>query len=388
MGIPEGSFDMGTESTDDDWLSQSRPVHRVMVPSFYMGKYEVTQAQWWAVMGTDPSSFSGDDRPVDNVNWSDATQFCTAVSDLTGYSVRLPSEAEWEYACKGDHPYDDYAWAHGDDESLLIDYAWYDPNGGDETHPVGQALPNGFGLFDTHGNVWEWCEDVWHDGYSGAPTDGGAWTTGGVASHRVIHGGSYRNNSDLCRMAYRGKATAALPANNVGFRVAATIVAQSRRRPRVSGLELGNNDTIRTQSWLGSDMDIENAPPTPTPDAETQGPRRSRRREHQEPRVGAPGGAIRGPPTACLYGCRRDCAMWPPARSPLAPSFLSPASCCHSRGRCPAIPATPLRSSSLGLNQFLTGLLFLAWTLRRMSLPASSKRRKVVWLRSVGSSCR
>ncbi len=226
--IPAGSFQMGTASTDHDWLSRSRPVHAVtFVQPFYMGKYEVTQAQWKAVMGTDntPSHFSGDNRPVEKVSWNDALAFCQALSTKVGFTIRLSSEAEWEYACKAGSG--DAKFYFGNDDAQLGNYAWYDQNSSigetGQTHDVGGKMPNPWGLYDMHGNVWEWCQDVWHTDYTGSdrPDDGGAWTTGGDSTHHALRGGSYRNAALYCRSAYRGTGEATGRPDNVGFRVAA-----------------------------------------------------------------------------------------------------------------------------------------------------------------------
>ena len=201
--IPAGSFDMGSNDNTDE-----RPVHRVNVPSFLIGKTEVTQGQWRAVMGSNPSSFSqcGDDCPVENVRWDDAQDFAGRLSQKTGKTYRLPSEAEWEYAARAGTS---TKWSFGDNESQLSDYAWYLGNskrwfGGAQTQRVAQKRPNAFGLFDMHGNVWEWTQDCWHDNYTGAPSDGSAWTTGCSGSYRVLRGGSWGGFPAVLRSAYRG----------------------------------------------------------------------------------------------------------------------------------------------------------------------------------------
>ncbi len=218
--IPGGTFQMGTDSTDYPWLEHSRPVHSVAISSdFYIGRYEVTQAQWQAVMGSNPSYFSGSgDLPVEQVSWNDAVAFCNALSGITGYDIRLPSEAEWEYACRAGTTTD---YSFGDDVADLGDYAWYSGNSGDTTHEVGTKLPNSWGLYDLHGNVWEWCADVWHNNYAGAPSDGGAWTTGGDPTHRVQRGGSWLNFGNPYYLRSAERAEGAGFGDNQGFRVAA-----------------------------------------------------------------------------------------------------------------------------------------------------------------------
>ncbi|MGH9831408.1 MAG: caspase, EACC1-associated type [Blastocatellia bacterium] len=220
--IPGGSFKMGApEGVGND---NERPQHDVTILGFYIGKYQITQAQWEAVMGKNPSYFKGYLKnffkgyfkgdpalPVENVPWNDAKQFCEKLAQMTGKAYRLPSEAEWEYACR--------AGTTGDYAGDLDAMAWYGDNSGSKTHPVGQKQPNAFGLYDMHGNVWEWCEDVWHDSYKGALTDGSAWLSGGDSIRRVLRGGSHRNNARFCRSAYRNHIDARNFSNNVGFRV-------------------------------------------------------------------------------------------------------------------------------------------------------------------------
>ncbi len=196
--IPAGSFAMG--SNED---ASERPVHRVNVPSFLIGKTEVTQGQWKAVMGSNPSLFSrcGEDCPVEQVSWNEAQQFAQRLSQKTGKQYRLPSEAEWEYAARAGTS---TKWSFGDNESQLGDYAWFRDNSQSETQRVAQKRPNAFGLFDMHGNVWEWTQDCWHDNYTGALTDGRAWTTGCSGSFRVLRGGSWSGNPAILRSAVRG----------------------------------------------------------------------------------------------------------------------------------------------------------------------------------------
>jgi hypothetical protein len=170
-----------------------------------MGKFEVTQEQYRAVMGTNPSYFTGDmNLPVEEVSWEDAVAFCQALSTRVGRTIRLPSEAEWEYACKaggGDTKY-----YFGNDDAQMGNYMWYEYNSGGTTHVVGGKLPNSWGLYDMSGNVWEWCQDWWHSDYTGAPSDGMAWTTGGDSLARIFRGGSW-NGFDAfgycCRSASR-----------------------------------------------------------------------------------------------------------------------------------------------------------------------------------------
>ena len=192
VAIPGGSFMMGSDKFDDE-----KPIHKVAVKPFHMGKYEVTQAQWKAVMGNNPSKFKGDDLPVETVSWNDAQEFCKKLSRMTGKKYRLPTEAEWEYACRAGST---GKYCFGDDESLLKDYAWYSKNSDGRTHPVGQKKPNAWGLYDMHGNVWEWCED----GYDEKPG---------------LRGGSWDYDGGFCRSAYRDPYEPGFRDIAFGFRV-------------------------------------------------------------------------------------------------------------------------------------------------------------------------
>jgi formylglycine-generating enzyme required for sulfatase activity len=215
--IPAGSFMMGSMNG----VPNATPVHTVTFNSpFYMSRFEVTQAQWSAVMGANPSHFPGSgDLPVESVSWNDAVTFCNIVSAMAGYRVRLPSEAEWEYATRAgsstEYPF-------GQDAGMLGDYAWYDANSGNKTWGVGIKTANTWGLSDTLGNVGEWCADHWHADYTGAPPDGRPWVTDGDSSRRLTRGGSWLNPSTYFRSAYRTHDSPDYTLNYVGFRVAVT----------------------------------------------------------------------------------------------------------------------------------------------------------------------
>jgi formylglycine-generating enzyme required for sulfatase activity len=214
--IPAGSFEMGSNES-----AYEQPVHRVNVQSFLLGKTEVTQGQWKAVMGSNPSSFShcGDDCPVETVNWDQAQEFARRLSQKTGKAYRLPSEAEWEYAARAGSSTN---WSFGDNENQLGDYAWYRTNIRFKTQRVAQKRPNAFGLFDMHGNVEEWVEDCWHDNYNGAPTDGSAWTTACSSTARVLRGGSWVDNAPSLRSANRYRVTPDYRNSGNGLRLART----------------------------------------------------------------------------------------------------------------------------------------------------------------------
>ena len=198
--VPAGSFRMGSEASGSD----EKPVHSVtFAEPFYIGKYAITQEQWQAVTGSNPSGFPDPRNPVEQVSWNACQDFLKKLNDKTGRMFALPSEAEWEYACRAGSTTE---YCFGDAESGLGEYAWHDSNSGDTTHPVGQKKPNAWGLYDTHGNVWEWCEDVSHGSYEGAPADGSAWLQGGDHGVRVLRGGSWGLNPGYCRSAHRLRA--------------------------------------------------------------------------------------------------------------------------------------------------------------------------------------
>ena len=194
--IPAGEFNMGSEESDDE-----KPVHKVKINNpFYLGTYPVTQREWKAVMVDNPSGFKGDDLPVENVSWVDVQKFIKKLNEKEGTDkYRLPSEAEWEYACRAGTT---TSYSFGDEKSKLGDYAWYRDNSDNKTYPVGQKEHNPWGLYDMHGNVWEWVQDEWPDSYDGAPTDGSAWEVGDGAD-RVVRGGGWDNGARYCRSAIR-----------------------------------------------------------------------------------------------------------------------------------------------------------------------------------------
>jgi len=215
--IKEGEFMMGSPLNEKSRYDNESPVHNVKIEkSFYMSKYPVTQKQWMAVMSDNPSSYKGDERPVESVSWKDVQEFVKKLNereDMDKYL--LPSEAEWEYACRAGTT---TRYSFGDDESKLNEYGWYDKNSGSETHPVGQKNPNPWNLYDMHGNVFEWVQDRWHDNYEGAPSDGSAWEDGS-SSIRVIRGGCWFRNARFCRSADRDGNNSDNHISFVGFRL-------------------------------------------------------------------------------------------------------------------------------------------------------------------------
>ena len=208
VAIPRGRFLMGSPKTEKGSDDDERPQHRVEVPPFLMGKYPVTQAQYQAIMGENPSHFKRENNPVERVSWHKAKEFCQKLSEQTGKTYQLPSEAQWEYACRAGTTTPFYF-----GETISTEQANYNGkhtygNGkkGEyrgKTTPVGSFPPNVFGLYDMHGNVWEWGEDVWHENYQEAPDDGSAWVAGGNRNYRVLRGGSWYFNPRNCRCAIR-----------------------------------------------------------------------------------------------------------------------------------------------------------------------------------------
>ena len=207
--IPAGTFIMG----------EGGQAHEVtLTEPFQMGVHEVTQAQYEQVMGSNPSGFKGADNPVEGVTWDDAVEFCRRLSELpaekkAGNVYRLPTEAEWEYACRAGTT---TKYSFGDDESELGDTAWYAENSGGKTHPVGSKLPNAWGLYDMHGNVYEWCQDWYGDYPSGSVTDPSGATS---SSGRVDRGGGWFDSADYCRSAYRYGILPSYRNYDLGFRV-------------------------------------------------------------------------------------------------------------------------------------------------------------------------
>ncbi len=258
--VPCGSFLMGRYAGEQGSYSNEDPQHPVTIANgFWMGKYELTQAQWVAVTGTNPSYFTGDlQRPVDTVSWNAITQtFLPALNTATGLTFRLPSEAEWEYACRaGDQtPPTRYYWGDDPGSTQIGSYAWYVTNSGLTTHAVGTAgttgHPNAFGLYDMNGNVAEWCQDWFHGSYSGAPTDGSAWELP-VGTGRVARGGTLNDNVTACRSATRITFNPVGAGFSVGFRVAIStnLCSQNTAVPDV----VGQTQTVAGTTLAGTNL--------------------------------------------------------------------------------------------------------------------------------------
>ncbi|MBE9118644.1 formylglycine-generating enzyme family protein [Lusitaniella coriacea LEGE 07157] len=259
VSIPNGTLLMGSPETELDNYDDEKPQHEVTLPSFFMGKYPITQGQWRAIAETvekvereldpDPSNFKKPyeeydrwSRPVENVSWYDAVEFCQRLSKKTGREYRLPSEAEWEYACRGvrflgeGQQYPPFHFG----ETISTDLANYcgveekigettysgsygrglKGKNREQTTPVGYfQVANGFGLYDMHGNVLEWCADPWHSNYEGAPKDESIWLSSDNSSY-VLRGGSWSSHPRYCRSAYRNHYNPDYRYSHVGFRVA------------------------------------------------------------------------------------------------------------------------------------------------------------------------
>ena len=218
--LPGGSFQMGCGPKDGECEKDEKPRHAVTVKPFAIGKTEVTQGQWQAVMGSAPPELyfkdCGADCPVERVSWNDVQEFIQTLNQKTGAHYRLPSEAEWEYACRAGH---DTLYCGGNDLGAV---AWHGGNAGGKTHPVGGKAANPFGLYDMSGNVWEWLQDCYHDSYQGAPSDGSAWVDGIICAsdRRAVRGGSWSGVPQNLRSASRDGGDPAYRYILNGFRLA------------------------------------------------------------------------------------------------------------------------------------------------------------------------
>jgi formylglycine-generating enzyme required for sulfatase activity len=244
MEIPSGSLLMGAPNAEIGWTPAQSPQHTVTISEFWLGQYLVTQAQWQAVaalpkincvLESQPANFRGDDRPVEQVSWSEAVEFCDRLSALGEGTFRLPSEAEWEYACRGQTqtPFHfgetittdlaNYSGIDWEYNGRICSHGSYGagPKGSDyrETTAVGQfQVANRFGLFDMHGLLREWCADTWHDSYQDAPTDGSAWIDDS-SDKRVVRSGSWNTGPRACRSAFRAGLQSDSRLYDLGFRV-------------------------------------------------------------------------------------------------------------------------------------------------------------------------
>jgi formylglycine-generating enzyme required for sulfatase activity len=225
--VPGGSFLMGSVAGEAERSTDEGPQHRVTLRPFLLGRYEVTQGQWQALMGRNPSHFKrcGEDCPVENVSWHDAQAFIRKLNQATGRHYRLPSEAEWEYAARaGTSTPFSTGWVLTAAQANFNATGSY---GGSAPGPyrkttlrVGSFEPNAFGLHDLHGNVWEWVQDRYARGYYGAPQDGSAWEPADHGPRRVLRGGSWADAPEALRSAFRGTLAPELRLSGVGLRIA------------------------------------------------------------------------------------------------------------------------------------------------------------------------
>jgi len=263
IAIPAGTFMMGSPEDELERNSSEAPQHEVNVAAFFMGKYPITQAQWRAVaalpqvnreLEPDPSEFKGDKLPIDQVSWHDAVEFCDRLSSHTGRDYRLPTEAEWEYACRagtttpfhfGETITTDLANYDGKDH---LDGKWsgsygQGPKGEyrQETTPVDHfAIANAFGLCDMHGNVWEWCFDQCHENYEVAPINGNVWLANGDETGRVLRGGSWSDAPKQCRSAYRNHFEPDFRYFIIGFRVVCSAPSTLHHQILADGISIGS----------------------------------------------------------------------------------------------------------------------------------------------------
>lgn len=251
--VPSGSFTMGSPDDEPKHSKDEDPLHTVTLTAFFMSKYPVTQAQWRAVaelpevgrpLNPDPANFKGDDLPIENVSWDDCEEFCRRISLQTTRNYFLPSEAQWEYACRGGTTTPFYF-----GNTITTELANYNglfrygkgPRGVNRqtTTPVGSfGAANPFGLYDMHGNVWEWCADVWHDNYQDAPLDGSAWGSEETNVRRVMRGGSWYAQSNLCRSAARAATWSNSCNGFLGFRVVMAIASSGKPKANTTRMTL------------------------------------------------------------------------------------------------------------------------------------------------------
>jgi formylglycine-generating enzyme required for sulfatase activity len=235
IAIPAGAFQMGSPPEEENREGSESPLHQVAIKAFYLSRVTITQVQWRAVaelpqversLHPEPANVKSNNQPIECVSWYDAVEFCARLSKSTGRAYRLTTEAEWEYACRAGTQ---TPFHFG--PTIRADLANYDgnltygngPQGQyrEQTTPAGSfEVANDFGLYDMHGNVWEWCADPWHDNYQGAPSDGSAWEIGGDHLLRVLRGGSWDFNPSYCRSAQRARYAADLRYFNISFRIA------------------------------------------------------------------------------------------------------------------------------------------------------------------------
>ncbi|MFN6563427.1 MAG: SUMF1/EgtB/PvdO family nonheme iron enzyme [Nostoc sp. ChiSLP01] len=230
VSIGGGKFQMGAPLDESESLEDERPQHIVTLKPFFLGKYPITQAQWRIIanlpkiqrrLDLEPSCFKGDSLPVERVSWYDAQEFCERLSRETGKKYCLPTEAEWEYACRAQTstPFHFGKTITPNLAKYLAQNKNINSISHQQTTEVGSFLPNPFGIYDMHGLVWEWCEDCEHDDYQDAPSDGSSWANNGNSEYRILRGGSWDSPARLCRSASRFSEMASVTDNRFAFRV-------------------------------------------------------------------------------------------------------------------------------------------------------------------------
>jgi len=211
INVKGGTFTMGC--TGEDCFSWELPSHQVTLSDYKISKYPVTQAQWEAIMGSNPSFYKGDSLPVETVNWTEVQDFIKKLNIVTSRNYRLPTEAEWEYACRGGTNSAQYTYSGSNN---VDEVAWYKENSNSKTHPVGKKTPNKLGIYDMSGNVWEWCSD-WYASYTNSPKTNPTGPQEGTL--RVIRGGSWSNEAKRCSVSNRGTADPESGHSGLGFRL-------------------------------------------------------------------------------------------------------------------------------------------------------------------------
>ena len=212
--VQGGAFMMGGTSEQVDAYDSEKPVHEVTLSDFYIGKYPVTQKQWWQMMGNNPSKFAGDNLPVERISWNDVQEFLSKLRSMTGKQYRMLTEAEWEFAARGGTKGKGYIYAGSNN---LNDVGWYQENSGSKTHPVGAKQPNELGIYDMSGNVWEWVND-WYGPYSSSKQTNPTGPSSG--SYRVARGGSWADDAGACRVSIRFNDHPGFRYYLIGFRLA------------------------------------------------------------------------------------------------------------------------------------------------------------------------